>query len=139
MAHRLMKSVFFNIIVILNIHYIYQANISRCPLQETNEIGYVEIVDFEKFSDINFTNCRNQFNISTLILKPNQNLILDYSLNFTGLKVNVSNESNFLVLFLITLKELMFVLIFQNTYYSVKILYLKIFIGDLKQLNFNFM
>jgi len=63
----------------------------QCSFNDINKVkkdeNFYILKSFDKFSDLKF-NCSQSINISMLGLKPDNRIILDKSLNFTGLVIN---------------------------------------------------
>lgn len=79
--------------IIILIFLSFNSNYS-CPITKDKE--YYVASDFSKFSDLNFTDCDTNFkNLKGLELKPYKKLILDNTLNFTGLKLTTQENNNF--------------------------------------------
>jgi hypothetical protein len=83
--------------IIILIFLSFKANFS-CPITKDEE--YYVVSDFSKFSDLNFTDCSRNFkNLVGLELKPYKKLILDNTLNLTGLKLTAPGSNNFGIIF----------------------------------------
>ncbi len=81
---------FLNIIIIIFI--LYKSN--SCPIKKDQE--YSVISDFSSFKDLNFTNCYYTLEKTlTLEIRPNKQIILDNTLNMTGLKIGSSSNRYF--------------------------------------------
>ena len=79
--------------IIILIFLSFNSNYS-CPITKDKE--YYVVSDFSKFSDLNFTDCDTNFkNLKGLELKPYKKLMLDKTLNFTGLKLTIQENNNF--------------------------------------------
>ncbi len=78
---------FFKIIVTI-IFLLAKSN--TCPIKTDQE--YYALIDFSNFKDLNFTDCFIPFqNVLTLEIRPNKQIILDDTLNMTGLKFASNN------------------------------------------------
>ena len=77
------------IIIVIIISETYE--IEQCSFNDLNQVkkdeNFYILKSFDKFSDLKF-NCSQSINISMLGLKPDTKIILDKSLNFTGLVIN---------------------------------------------------
>jgi hypothetical protein len=61
-----------------------------CPIKTDEE--YNAITDFSNFKDLNFTDCYIPLqNVLTIEIRPNKQIILDDTLNLTGLKIASNN------------------------------------------------
>ena len=81
---------FFNIII--TVLLLVQSN--SCPIRKDQE--YSVISDFSSFKDLNFTNCNYTLEKTlTLEIRPNKQIILDNTLNMTGLKIASPSYGNF--------------------------------------------
>jgi hypothetical protein len=61
---------------------------NSCRISQSSNQLYLFVDNFDKFSDLNFTKCKkNYINASIIEFNPNNKLILDNSLNFTGLEL----------------------------------------------------
>jgi hypothetical protein len=81
---------FFNIII--TILLLDESNL--CPIKNDQE--YSVISDFSSFKDLNFTNCYYTLEKTlTLEIRPNKQIILDNTLNMTGLKIGSSSNRYF--------------------------------------------
>ncbi len=92
------KSIFLNIFFLINFIQFSHQNKSICPIGNSHS-NYVNIDNFDTFSDINFTECAIQNNISVLNIQPDKSLILDKTPNFTGLVLRNIQTQYFGLLF----------------------------------------
>jgi hypothetical protein len=62
---------------------------TRCPLfKQYSTTERTQIKDFDNFNQLNFTDCKNHyFETKFLEIMPSKELILDSSLNLTGLQI----------------------------------------------------
>ena len=78
---------FFKIILII-IFLLAKSN--TCPIKTDQE--YNTVTDFSNFKDLNFSDCYIPFQkVLTLEIRPNKKIILDDTLNMTGLKIASNN------------------------------------------------
>jgi hypothetical protein len=78
--------------ILLLIHFI-KAVWLECPFKEKKYNQSSEIIrHFNDLSQLEFTQCNESIIIKDWGLKPNQKLILDNTLNFKGLMINLINE-----------------------------------------------
>lgn len=82
---------------------------NSCRISQSSNQLYLFVDNFDKFSDLNFTQCKkNYINASIIEFNSNNKLILDNSLNFTGLKLlerkNTLLSSTIFTISLINLK-----------------------------------
>ena len=74
-------------IIISNLIILIHASCPPMNHYENERMLQKTIGDFSEFSQLNFTNCSNTFIMSSIRLKPAEKIILDNSLNFSGLKI----------------------------------------------------
>ena len=96
----MMKSLFMSAFLIINFIYVSITIKNGCPIETTQDYNYGihKLEGFETFSDINFTQCSIPFNFTILYIQPTKALILNNSLNFTGITIHPPNQIFFVVL-----------------------------------------
>ena len=89
------------LITILFILLSLNKNYKACPYMDHYENGLMVqkiITDFSEFNKLDFQTCHTKINITALRLKPSRRIILDNTLDFTGLKLNVLSQFFLIVL-----------------------------------------
>ncbi len=77
----------FKIFLLLLIIMISFYKATECPLKKESQ-DYTIIQDFDSFNQLNFSKCEKFLKTSMLEMIPNKEIILDLTLNFTGLKIS---------------------------------------------------
>ncbi len=77
----------FLIFIISNLITLINALCPSMSHYENERMVLKTIDDFSEFSELDFTKCSITLNMSSIRFKPTKKIILDNSLNFTGLKV----------------------------------------------------
>lgn len=79
-----MKNIYFFLLIL-----IIKKSIQECSPSKASKISYkLMLSDFSNLKELNFSSCQSPIRARTLTLKPSKRIILDNTLNLTGLVIN---------------------------------------------------